>query len=100
MRFLGTIFIIALIGCASVGSQNSITPETKDDENISAVDAIVIAEEHLKNINIDYSNYRVKAEWHPDAWWVMYEGVVPKPGGHFIVLVSHDGTILEILPGE
>lgn len=100
MRVLGLMFVVALMGCADAINQYPVTSETTDYEKISANDAIVIAEEHLKSLNVDHSNYRVKAKWYPDAWWVMYEDVVPKPGGHFVVLVSHDRKVIEILPGQ
>ena len=101
-RFLGFIsscVFLALGACVSQDSAQEMDINEAQAIEISADEAINRAVSYLDSRRIDHRQSRVVAQWHSDAWQIHFYAEPPKPGGDFTVMVSHDGRIIELIPG-
>lgn len=103
MLIAAAMFLASLSGCGGK------RPEKRDQlikllkVPIDREGAITIARDHLRNAGHPRSEDRVEAEKQMDdesVWWVTFSSEPPVPGGHTVVKVKTDGTVIDILPGE
>ena len=89
----------SIAGCSSVDPTLHEEFPAQQEFSGSSSEAIAIAKKYLDEQNISYDNTTIRADLHSDAWWVIFSDKVPRPGGDFVVRVSHKGKVMGLDPG-
>jgi len=90
---------LAAASCTSIGQISEEEKLVQREFSDTGVAAIEVAKQYLNDRKIGYADTTVKADWHSDAWWIIFSEKVPKPGSDFVVRVSHEGKALGLDPG-
>jgi hypothetical protein len=91
---------IGLFGCATKEPSQDVGTSVDSEEVVSVNDAVQIANRYLDQQQISYENTRTNVKLVDDSWWIFFYDRTPKPGGDFIVRVTREGKVTDILPGE